>query len=319
MVVIQFLLLILGLVILIKGADFFVKSSSSIAKRFNISQIVIGLTIVSFGTSAPELFVNVLASIEGSQELSIGNVVGSNIANILLILGVSGLIYPIHTNKNTIWREIPFALLAAFVLLVMANDVFFGDVQSKISINDGIILIFFFLVFLSYVFAISKEEGVAVDNVEIISTSKTIILLLTGLAGLFFGGKLIVEAAINIAKLFHVSEAVIGLTIVAVGTSLPELATSAVAAYRKNSDIAIGNVVGSNIFNIFFILGVSSIINPIEFRNVLNIDLIFHAVITMILFIVMFLGKKRTLDRWESGFFVLIYIFYITRFFIWKI
>lgn len=316
----EFLLLIIGFVLLIKGADFLVNGASAIADKFGIPQIVIGLTIVSFGTSAPELFVNVLASIKGSSEITIGNVVGSNIANILLILGIAGIIYPIHTKQNTVWREIPFALLSSFVLLVIANDIFFSSTSAnQISIGDGIILLLFFLVFMSYVFAIMKNGDDQKIEIKSMPFTKAIIFILVGMTGLFLGGKLIVDSAIEIARLFSLSEAVIGFTLVAIGTSLPELATSAVAAFRKNSDIAIGNVVGSNIFNIFLVLGISSVINPITFDANLNIDLIFMTAVSLLLFFFMFTGKRRVIDRWEGVLFVLLYVAYIARFFIWHV
>ncbi|MBN1302681.1 MAG: calcium/sodium antiporter [Melioribacteraceae bacterium] len=316
MILVEILLFIVGFVFLIKGADLLVKGASSIALQKNVPQIVIGLTIVSFGTSTPELVVNVLASLGGNSEITIGNVVGSNIANILLILGISGLIYPLHTKKNTVWKEIPIALLSSLVLLVLANDAFLLSGVNLISAGDGLILLLFFCVFMGYVFAIMKENNDPVTEIESLPVKKSTIFIIAGIAGLTFGGKLIVDSAVSIAQMLKVSEAVIGFTLVAVGTSLPELATSAVAAYRKNSDIAIGNVVGSNIFNVFLILGISSVINPIQFNNNLNIDLLFLVFISLLLFFFMFTGKKRILDRWEGALFVVLYFGYLLRFFL---
>lgn len=316
MLIIEILLFVVGFVLLIKGADLLVEGASSIAKSFNISQIVIGLTIVSFGTSAPELVVNVLASLSGSSDITIGNVVGSNIANILLILGVAGIIYPIHTQKNTVWKEIPFALLAAIVLLIISNDVFFNSGENLISRGDGLLLLLFLAIFLTYVFAISKDNKDTEEEIKSLPLKKSILFVVLGITGLVLGGKFIVDSAISIARMLSVSESVIGFTLVAIGTSLPELATSAVAAYKKNSDIAIGNVVGSNIFNVFFIMGVSSVINPIPFNNNLNIDLIFLVAVSLILFFSMFTGKKRNIGRVEGIFFILLYGIYMVRFFV---
>lgn len=316
MLIIEILLFVVGFVLLIKGADLLVEGASSIAKSFNISQIVIGLTIVSFGTSAPELVVNVLASVSGSSDITIGNVVGSNIANILLILGVAGVIYPIHTQKNTVWKEIPFAVLSSIVLLIISNDLFFYSGDNFISRGDGLLLLLFMGIFLTYVFAISKENNDTVEEIKLMPRKKSIIYIILGLVGLIFGGKFIVDSAITIARMLSVSESVIGFTLVAIGTSLPELATSAVAAYKKNSDIAIGNVVGSNIFNIFFIMGVSAVVTPIPFNGNLNIDLIFLVFVSLILFFSMFTGKKRNIGRVEGIFFILLYGIYMVRFFV---
>lgn len=307
-------LLFFGFFLLIKGADFLVEGASSLALTFNISQIVIGLTIVAFGTSAPELIVNVFASIKGSSELTIGNVVGSNIINILVILGISAIITPLHTQKNTVWREIPFSLLAVIAILIIVNDSFFNAGNDMVSIGDGALLLLFFIIFLSYVYAISKNDSILTEDIKTLPVKKSIIFVLIGISGLFIGGKLIVDSAIEIARIFSISEAIIGFTIVAIGTSLPELATSVIAAKKGNSDIAIGNVVGSNIFNIFLILGVSALINPIEFNANLNIDLIVLLIVTLILFFTMFTGKKRVLERWEGIILVIGYVLYLIRF-----
>jgi len=247
------ILFIIGLFLLIKGADLLVDGSASITKKLNISSIVIGLTIVAFGTSAPEFIVNIFASVQGNSEIAVGNILGSNIANILLILGISAIIYPITAKKNTVLKEIPLSLLAAVVLGLMANDMIIdGAGFSGITRIDGFILLSFFIIFLYYTFGITKsDEDIVEEEIKVFSYSKAIIFILLGLAGLVIGGKWIVDGAIKIAEILNISQSLIGLTIVAIGTSLPELATSAIAAYKKQSDIAIGNVVGSNIF-IFF-------------------------------------------------------------------
>jgi len=296
-----------------------VEGSSSLALKFSISELAIGLTIVAFGTSTPELAVNVFASIQGRDEITFGNIIGSNIVNILLILGIAGVIYPIKTEKNTVWKEIPFALLSAVVLLVLCNDlVLNGDAHEAISQSDGIILLLFFITFLSYIFGISKVESKDTLKVKIMSGVKMSLYIIMGLVGLIVGGKMVVESSVSIAMGFAVSEKLIGLTIVAVGTSLPELFTSAVAAYKRKSDIAIGNVVGSNIFNIFFIMGISALITPCHFQSALNVDLLILWVASILLFITMFTGEKRSLDRWEAIFFIVFYGAYVVYLFIRK-
>lgn len=311
MVIFQFLLLLVGFVILIKGADFLVRGSSSIAKKFGISNIVIGLTIVAFGTSAPELIVNIMASIKGSSEIVMGNVVGSNIANILLILGISAMICPLIVKKSTTRIEIPFALLAFLVLATVANDIFIDNgVANFVTRIDGIIMILFFIIFLYYTFSISKANGDS-GQVEKLSTLKSIIFIIGGILALTLGGNFVVKSAIIIAMYWGVSESLIALTIVSIGTSLPELATSVVAALKKNPDIAIGNVVGSNIFNIFWILGLSAIIRPVFLDPIMNIDILFGVFITILLFGYMFIGKKNVVQRWQGASMVVLYVGYI--------
>ena len=296
-----------------KGADFLIEGASSLALRLSVSEIAIALTVVSFGTSTPELIVNIFASFQGKDEITLGNIIGSNIVNILLILGIAGLIYPLKTEKNTVWREIPFTLLSVLVLLVLCNDLLIDRVSgSVISRSDGIILLAFFSIFLTYVFGISKVEGEGISNMETMSLLKLVLYIIGGLVALFAGGKLVVDSSVKCAQWLGVSEKLIGLTVVAGGTSLPELFTSAVAAHKGKSDIAIGNIVGSNIFNIFFIMGISGLINPIYFRPELNIDLLILTGASACLFATMFSGKNRTLDRWEAVLFILLYSAYVT-------
>ena len=309
-----YILFILGFVLLIKGADLLVDGSSSIAKKLKISSIVIGLTIVAFGTSAPELIVNIFASISGNTEIAIGNVLGSNIANILLVLGICAIIYPIVAKKNTIAKEIPFALLAAIMVGVMANDFLIdGSGFSGLTRIDGIVLISFFLIFLYYTFGIAKLKDAGIKGVEITDHGyfKSIVFVLLGLVGLTVGGKWIVDGAVHIAEILDVSQSLIGLTVVAIGTSLPELATSAVAAYKKQTDIAIGNIVGSNIFNIFWILGLSSIVRPLPFEQSSNFDIGMTIFASLLLFVVMFIGRKRVIERWQGILMVLLYVAYV--------
>ena len=309
-----YILFIAGFVIMIKGADFLVDGAASLAKRFNISNLVIGLTVVSFGTSAPELVVNILASFSGNTDIAIGNILGSNIANILLILGVSAIIYPLTVHKNTVKKEIPYSFFVVVVLAFLVSDIFLDEASSAmLSRVDGIVLIILFSIFLIYTYRISKETNELPEDVEIkkMSVLKAVILVLLGMVGLVVGGHWIVEGAVEIATQLGMSQAFIGLTIVAVGTSLPELATSAVAAYKKNTDIAIGNVVGSNIFNITWILGVSSIINPLVFSAHNMVDLGVVLVATLLLLIMIFAGRKYTLSKIEGAIFLLLYFAYI--------
>jgi len=309
---IPILFLLLGFVILLFGADFLVKGAASLARRYAVPEIVIGLTIVAFGTSTPELVVNIFSSFKGLSSMAYGNVIGSNNFNMLAILGISGLIYPLQVKANTVWKEIPFALGATLLLALLVNDTLFSaTAQDKLSFIDGIILLIFFAGFIFYTVKISKEQVNFEEDTTIYSLFTSISFVVLGFVGLIGGGKLVVDYAVQLAQLFHVSEKVIGLTIVAAGTSLPELATSAVAAFKKHPDIAIGNVVGSNIFNILFILGVSAVIRPLPYPTSFNLDIALSAAATILLFVTMFIGKRHRLDRGESFFLLLVYIVYV--------
>lgn len=297
------LLLLVGFAILIKGADFLVNGASSAAKKYGISNLAIGLTVVAFGTSMPELIVSLLSAIDGKNDASFGNVIGSNNFNLLFILGIAGIIYPLVVQRNTVKFEVPLSLLAAGVLFVLINDgLLWGATSNSLSRVDSLILLVFFAAFLFYIYRTMKsssglDEG---EPIKIYTMPMSIGMVILGLVMLIGGGKLVVDSAISIAQSFGLSEKIIGLTILAAGTSLPELATSAVAAYRKNTDIAIGNVVGSNIFNIFFILGVTGFINPISYNTAMNFDLYVLMAATVILMIFMFTLNQRKLDRWEA-------------------
>lgn len=303
--------LLIGFVLLIKGADLVVDGAASLAVQLSVSEIVVALTVVAFGTSSPELIINVFASLNHQPDISFGNIIGSNIVNILLILGVAGLIYPIRTHRNTVWREIPFSLIAVIVLGIMCNDRFFNGAPDALSREDALILLIFFAVFLIYIFLIARVDLQEKPEIKRLPGWKIALYLLIGLLGLFAGGRLVIDNALQIARALHVSERLISLTTIAAGTSLPELFTSAVAAYKKNSDIAIGNVVGSNIFNIFFILGVTALIDPLPFNPSFNLDLMVLLVVSGLLFLTMFTGKRRVLDRWEASIFLLLYLAYI--------
>jgi cation:H+ antiporter len=312
--VIDYLLFLPGFYLLIKGADILVDGASSLAKRLKVSDLVIGLTIVALGTSAPELAVNISASYKGQTGIAISNVLGSNIANILLILGVSSIIRNVTVKENTVWKEIPFSLLAAIIVFLQANDVFFGaGTKNQISRNDGLEMLAFFIIFLYYIFSIAKEENIFEDEIPKLQLSlgKSILYIIVGLILLPLGSDWVVNGAVRVAKFFGISEAYIGLTIVAIGTSLPEMATSIVAAYKKNSDISIGNVVGSNIFNVFLILGISSVIRPLEFSTKNNVDVVMTVLASLILFFSLFVGKKHEVERSQGILFLLIYIIYL--------
>ena len=306
------IIIIAGFVLLIKGADWMVSGASALAKKFNVSDLVIGLTIVSFGTSAPELVVNSVASFQHHSDIVFGNVLGSNIANLFLILGITGLIYPITVQSNTVWKEIPISLFAVVILYVLSNN-FLLQNENVISRVDGLILLFLFGGFMVYIYLQMKIERseVVESSLKELSNLKIWGLIIIGITGLILGGKLVVDHAVKVAVALGVSEKIIGLTIVAIGTSLPELVTSVVAAYRKNSDIALGNIIGSNIFNIFLILSLSAFVHPITFNTSFNTELYLLAGGTLFLFVAMFTGGKKKLDRWEAGLLVGAYLVYM--------
>lgn len=312
-----YILFVLGFVLLIKGADFLIDGGSAIADKFKVPPFLIGLTIISFGTSLPELIVNVNASIEGNAEIAIGNVFGSNIANVLLILGVSAVINPLPIRKAIYYSEIPFMLIATLLVGFIANASLFTDNKAlEISRLDGAILLLFFFLFMGYIFAVGRENKAKniKEDLEIkqMSMNRALGLILMGMAGLYLGGEWIVDGAIVISKSFGLSETFIGLTVIAIGTSLPELVTSAVAAAKNNADIAVGNVVGSNIFNLLWILGISSIIKPLPFHLASNADILVVIFSSTLLIFAVAIGKKPQVDRAEGAFFVLSYIAYIT-------
>jgi cation:H+ antiporter len=309
---ISILFLLVGFVILIKGADFLIDGASSFAKKMSISEIAIGLTIVAFGTSAPELIVNVFASIGGHHEITFGNILGSNIFNILMVLGISGIISTIMVQRNTILKEIPFLLAAT--LLVFGLSLW----NSDLSFVDGIILILFLIIFFVYVIVFLKAKPLLGSDIKERTYFMIIVMITAGVTGLFFGGKFVVDNAVIMARHFNVSEKFIGLTLVALGTSLPELVTSIMAISKGRNDLAIGNVIGSNLFNILLVLGVSSLISPVHYDVTLNIDFIFLCLITLMLFLSMFIGKKHRLTKGEAITFVFLYCAYLVFLFIRK-
>jgi cation:H+ antiporter len=299
--------------LLIKGGDMLVDGASSLARRLNISELAIGLTIVAFGTSAPELVVSLAAAIGSHPEIALGNVIGSNNFNLLAILGVTALIAPLAVQKNTVRIEIPFSLLAAIILFMLANLNFLPNEKNMITRVDGVILLLFFGLFLFYVYKSMKttEGGDEQSSVKTLSMFKSILFIVLGLVFLVLGGRVVVDSAVNLARELHISEKIIGLTIIAVGTSLPELVTSITAIIKKSDDIAIGNIIGSNIFNIFLILGASSLVNPIIYSPVFNMDIYLLVFGTLLLLLAMFIGSRRKLDRWQGAIFLLLYAGYV--------
>ena len=311
---ISIVLLILGFSFLVKGAGFLVDGASSLAKRLKISELVIGLTVVAFGTSCPELVVNIFAAIQGNTDIAIGNILGSNTFNTLFILGISAVFFPLTVTNNTVWKEIPLSFLAPILVFILGNDQLIDKNNfSLLSRVDGLIFLSFFIVFMYYILGTLKRNDIVAEGIftKQFGLAKSLFWIVIGLIGLCIGGKLVVDGAVFIVHKLGVSEKLIGLTIVAMGTSLPELATSVVAASKGNANIAVGNIVGSNIFNIFFILGLSSVINPLPFSANFNIDAGITILASFILFISMFTGKKYLIDRWEGIFYILFYVVYV--------
>ena len=304
---IPLLLLIVGFVALILGANWLVNGATSVGIRAKLSPLIIGLTIVAFGTSLPEMIVNVFSCIKGSPGLAIGNIIGSNTMNILLILGVSSLIWPIDVSRVSIRRDIPVGFIATLAITLMANYLFTGQART-INWIEGIVLLLMGFAYLLLTMLKNDPKEETEDIQEAMPWGKTIFALVAGIVGLYVGGELVSRNAQILAKNWGMSESTIGLTVVATATSLPELITSIVAALKKNSGIAIGNVLGSNIMNIFMVLGVSAIITPLPFDPIMNKQLmiLFAANILMLMFV--FTGKGRKISRWEGALLTLGYI-----------
>ena len=300
------LFIIIGFVALVKGADCLVDGASSIAKRFGISDLVIGLTVVAFSTSMPEFVVNMVSVGEGSTELAITNILGSNIINTLVILGLTAVIFPIASQKHSRNFDIPMSILAGIVILVAVL------LEHRLSRISGGVLLLVFLYFLYETFRHAKAHPDESETVKPMSVGKAIIFLLIGFAGLVIGGELIVKSAVNIATRMGVSEAIIGLTVVALGTSLPELATSIIAAGKHNCDIALGNVIGSNIFNVFFVLGTSATIRPLPSYDGIEVDACVAALGSIVVWIAVKTNKEHLVNRWAGAILLLIYAGYLT-------
>ena len=309
----DFLWLIIGLALILIGANALTDGAASVAKRFHISPLVIGLTIVAFGTSAPELTVSVVSALKGSAGLAIGNVIGSNIFNCLMIVGCTAAIVPIQISKGTLSKEIPLCLLAAIVLFICANDQLINGLSANsMSRSEGLLLLCFFAIFMGYTFAIAHNGQAEDTAIPTLSVGRSTLYIIGGLAGLIYGGQCFVDGASGIARSLGVSESVIGLTLVAGGTSLPELATSVVATLKKNPEMAVGNVIGSNLFNVFFVLGCSASITAMPVQGISSLDLGMHIAACLLLFIFGLFFRQRTITRIEGIALVACYIGYTT-------
>ena len=306
----DYVLLLIGFVLLIKGADFFVDGASSIAKTLKVPSLIIGLTIVAFGTSAPELAVSITSALNGQNGIAVGNVVGSNIFNTLMVVGVAAMIYPLTVKKSVLFKEFPFTVLSGIVLFILAIDVFMESGTTNIlSRTDGAMLLIFFCIFMYYLIESAlKARDSEEEEINAIPLWKSIVFSVVGIIGIIFGGDMVVDSATNVALSLGMSETLVGLTIIAIGTSLPELVTSVVAAKKGESDIALGNVIGSSIFNVFLILGVSSVLHPIELSGPIIIDIFIMIIVTLITFA--FSINKR-INRIEGGALVAGYIAYM--------
>lgn len=322
-----YVLLAVGFIVLAFCADWLVAGASDVAKRFHISDLVIGLTIVAIGTSAPELVVNIFASYEGNNEIAMTNILGSNILNTLLILGITGVICPIYCSKRILRHEVPLTVAAGFIIMALGSDIFgqihYGSKFVGLQRWNSILLIGGIIYFIGYTVKCAindRKRGSFLTEVQEVKRYPlwlSITMIVVGLAGLTIGGKLIVDNATAIAKFLGVSDAVIGITVVALGTSLPELATSVVAAIKKNTDLAIGNVIGSNIFNVFFILGFSTLIRPIPTYKTMLFDAGMVTFSSLLLMIFLLDDKDHKLSRWESALMVTIYVAYVAML-IWQ-
>ena len=315
MLIVDVICILVGLVMILVGSDWLVDGASGVARKYGISEFVIGMTIVGIGTSMPELVSSAISAIGGHGDMALGNVTGSNICNVLLILGVTALISPIGYTKSNIRKDIPLALaVSLFLLLVLYNGFgLFGCVPG-ISRVDAMFLLLFFVIFMADSFKSGKQDAVAEEFEEVkpMPIGKAAVLIVLGLAGLVFGGRLFVDHTVNIAEQFQVSEAFISITLMAVGTSLPELATCVVAAMKGKNQLALGNVIGSNIFNILLIIGASGLISPFEIQSISAVDMAMVVVVVAMLWMAALTFKKRELDRVEGAIFLLCYIGYIT-------
>lgn len=305
--VITYVLFVLGLFLLVKSADWIVDGSSSLANKLGVSSLIIGLTVVAFGTSLPELVVNIFAAMEGAGEVSFGNIVGSNIANILFVLGIAAMIGNIKIKSDTVWKEIPFALLAGFMLFALTWG------KEFFTRNDGLVLLGLFVLFLYYVFISAREDRKKIELIEDVDerNSRIVLKLILGLIGIYFGGRFVVDGAIAAASALGLSEFLISVTVIAIGTSLPELVVCVMAVLKKNVDLAVGNIVGSNIFNVLWVFGVIPFISPISIPSFIGFDIAVMFLVTLLLFVFMFIGERGELSKTEGIVFVLFYILYI--------
>lgn len=316
--------LLLGLVLILAGADMLTDGASAMAKRWGVSDLVIGLTVVAFGTSAPELAISLISALQGNAPLAVGNVVGSNIFNVLVIIGIVAMVKPVKIERSIMMNEIPLTVLASLALLAIGcGDLLGVPGEREITRSSGILLLLFFVIFMRYTFSQAKNgvsvEGVSPDPLvcEVAAKPampmwKALLWVVAGLAGLVWGGDRFVAGASGIASALGMSDALIGLTIVAAGTSLPELATSITAALKGQTGIAVGNVIGSNIFNIFFVLGVTSAIHPLPFGGISETDLVVMTGSAILFWVFTWKFGTRTITRWEGALMLLCYVAYIT-------
>lgn len=312
------LFLAAGLVLILGGANFLTDGASALARRIGVSDLIIGLTIVAFGTSAPELVITVLSALEGSTEIAVGNIVGSNILNILLILGITALIRPVKVESSLLNNDIPLVVLSSLVLLAMGNaPLLDGAALSQLTRLDGVLLLLFFAVFMRYTFAQARKTTApdplqqAGAETKSLPAWRSVVYVVGGLAALLFGGNLFVDGASGLARIMGVGEAVIGLTVVAIGTSLPELATSVVAAMKNKAGLAVGNVIGSNIFNAFFVLGCGASVRPLQFGSIGNFDLLAMTVASVLFWVFARFYKRRTIARAEGALLLGLYGIYM--------
>lgn len=316
LLVVDILCILGGLVMILVGSDWLVDGASGIARKYGISEFIIGMTIVGIGTSMPELVSSVISAIGGHGDMALGNVTGSNMCNILLILGVTALISPIRYTRSNIRKDIPFAIGVSLFLVVMLYNGFglVGEMGTPdISRIDSLFLLLIFAIFMIDSFKSAKQGGgeEEEEHVKPMPMGKAILLIAVGLAGLIFGGQLFVDHTVNIAEHFHVSEAFISITLMAVGTSLPELATCVVAAMKGKNQLALGNIIGSNIFNIALIIGTSAFISPFEIQSISTVDIAMVMVSILLLWIAALTFKRKMLDRVEGAIFLLVYVAYI--------
>lgn len=310
---IEIVLVIVGVALIVAGANFLTDGASALAKRLHIPQIIIGLTIVAFGTSAPELVVSVIGSIEGSGGIAVGNVIGSNIFNVLCVLGACALVHPVPVKLNTLRFDLPIALVASILLMLVLSDMPLDGMPSLVSRSEALTLLLFGLLFLLYTIVVGKQGGDASETEEEgrnMHWLLAVVYLIGGLAGLVYGGQLFVGNATKIASSLGVSETLIGLTLVAWGTSFPELATSVVAAMKGNTDIAVGNVIGSNLFNIFFVLGIAGTVRPLSNLQFTSLDIWMQLLAMVIALGVALFWGKREIKRAEGGVMLLVFILY---------
>ena len=307
----EYIFFVVGIFLLVKSADWIVDGASSLSRKLGVSSLIIGLTIVAFGTSLPELIVNLFAVSNGNGEIAFGNIVGSNIANVLLVLGLTAMVGKVKITNNTVWKEIPFALLAAFVFFVLSGKILFGG-ENLFTMGDGLVLLSLFSIFLYYAFQRMKASRKNIPFPEDSKETNTSIIfsLIFGLVGIYFGGKFVVDGAVFIAGQLGLSEFLISATIIAIGTSLPELVVCVIAALRRNVDLAVGNIIGSNIFNILWVFGVIPFFGVLRIPEFVLFDIGVMFCATLLLFVFMFLGKHE-LNKKDGFVFVLFYVLYI--------